>query len=157
MLFKGHKSTGDSGNVGKGTVPEVRKGRVLCQEQSQLHSAYVSTYGISQSSGQFQYHLMGAVLILLLLISLEWCWIHHTSWHLRREAKKPSIECRKERACITSGKRPGLPVVRLFPAKETVPATKGCQPPGTHRLHIYMRSYLIKQTDKLLQQKGFIY
>lgn len=48
-------------------------------------------------------------------------------------------------------------MVRLFPAKETVPATKGCQPPGTHRLHIYMRSYLIKQTDKLLQQKGFIY
>lgn len=100
---------------------------------------------------------MGTVLIfpfLVLFISLEW-W--HTSWHLRREAKKPSIECRKERARITSGKRPGLPVVRLFPAKETAPATKGCQSPGIHRLHIYMRSCLIKQTDKLLQQKGLIY
>lgn len=42
-------------------------------------------------------------------------------------------------------------------AKEAVPATKGCQSPGIHRLYICMRSYLIKQTDKLLQQKGLIY
>lgn len=42
-------------------------------------------------------------------------------------------------------------------AKETIPATKGCQSPGIHRLYIYMRSYLIKQTDMLLQQKGLIY
>lgn len=53
---------------------------------------------------------------LVLFVSLERCWIHHTPWPLRREAKKPSTECRKERAHTTSAKRPGLPLVRLFPA-----------------------------------------
>lgn len=48
---KGHRSTGDGGNVGKGTVLEVRKGRVLSKKQSYLHSSYVFTFGISQGPG----------------------------------------------------------------------------------------------------------
>ena len=34
---------GKSGNIGKGTVPEVRKGTVSCKKQSLLNSAYTFT------------------------------------------------------------------------------------------------------------------
>lgn len=76
-----------------------------------------------------------------------------------------SSECRKERVHTSNIKQEArsywwrgcCSLLAPRAAKELPPSAEGCQSPGIRRFYIHTRSYLIKQTDKLLQQKGLIY
>lgn len=86
-----------------------------------------------------------------------------TPSHPRKETKNQAVNAErvhtsslKQEARAVSGRTVAPCLFLLWPKRELL-LPEGCQSPGTHKLNIHMRSYLIKRTDKLLQGKGIIY